>query len=1026
MQRDGSDQGTPHIRPPCLPAALLLTAFFFSSWQFPYLCPSSPAAKTSAIISSALRSHFRRRSTPSRIAYRPPLLSKFVLVGSSSEAVLAPALHPDASADGRRPRGTVWFLSSAIGFADPFERAKLSHLLPEAPPPKKGKRKRGVPAAKEGAPSPSLKIKLKVLGGIKDEGAEGGGEGAVGDEGEEEDDEEDDVSDDGTVDSHASTSVSNTTSTFTRRQRGPSEGFPNFPRQPYPDDDDASPNPSSNSYPNPHPLAITNRIRRPSRHSQPTTASRPLHSTLVARSTPRSLQRSAHLRRVDDSSSSVSSDEDGDVSRITIDAEEGVFQMDEDVRPDGELKTESGPAIEGHQTHQPKPAEVKPLISTPRRTDLPPAPTPAQLLAGDSNPASSPPSASHHSPSTLPPTICPPDLLRITAPLPSRSTAKKSSLLPPAPAAEPVTSSPARQLSLPRMLGPSSPSSPALPPSPLPLHSNHSLPVHSAEVLDHYYSPSSPFRHLYPSHAFFDPNGLPLPSHSDPLGARDEDDFDLRLSLLPGDFEPISLEERGRSSSEEDEPFDDSICTIEGDALSPSTSFEEDGMEDRIAQGYNRDDASRWVETIGVKLEPPSPSQIAESPDIFSRSSSEEEEEDARMVEAIALAGPCVVRHPDEDDVDMVEQSFLGPESVGLEELERVWGGGRKGKMRASFGGAVSALDFGDGFEGRQVEEIVEDDEKEDALMGEGTQAVGDVKREKEAFAQALVDRVRAACVERFEANGEEESDEEGELESNDPDHPEGSTQDRHRKSRRPSNLPKPLPASFFFSSNPSSLSLNRRRLNTAPAAIALPSSALIDVEGFDPMDLLFTPESGVGKGSFPSHSVTKTEAASPTSSTSEVDPLHLGPENASVPASPSVPPCPPPVIPRPKAIRPIKPTSSNTSTEPLTPVSPPLVATVIDSIPVFRCVWSSIVLLRRIDSDHVNLSPLLRAFGIISSGGEKEEEKLLRHVPGGISVQWGEEAAPGVNGVWTTLTTARTIALEVSSLLNTFLNEDV
>lgn len=110
-----------------------------------WLRQPSVAVSPAAMVANAIRMHQSRCSKAS--PPRKPLLVKYQLAGSTAEAVLEPALHPNAFDGPTRPKGPVWYLSNEIGKAkwrNPFQGI----TVPKAPP-----RKPAAPRPKQTKPT---------------------------------------------------------------------------------------------------------------------------------------------------------------------------------------------------------------------------------------------------------------------------------------------------------------------------------------------------------------------------------------------------------------------------------------------------------------------------------------------------------------------------------------------------------------------------------------------------------------------------------------------------------------------------------------------------------------------------------------------------------------------------------------------------------------------------------------------------------------------------------------------------------
>ncbi|KAL7410667.1 hypothetical protein BDY24DRAFT_436280 [Mrakia frigida] len=1056
--------------------------------SFLNLHPSfSPPLSVTSLVSAAIRSHYRRTS----VAGRPPLLSKHVLLGSASEIHIAPALHPDSIKADRRPKGTVWFLSSDAGYWNPFERARVSHLLMKDGEGTKtsgvtSKRKREEAAGSSSStvgPSTTvgggLKIRLKVLGGLR-----------------EDDSAQHDVSmgeDLGEGSSSHSRSLGSSSSGADprlgggRRQRGPKDGFPDFAAQPDSDDedddlsDDQTPTSSLPNHPDSH-LHQRSRFVPPkrlqARHSLPVTSS--------SRSLPASFHgnhRHSHQPAVGDDSDSSSSSEGEDFHEAMLRSDDFAFGMDEDGSGDGSgdtpATTPRDGGVDGLSDQQSggggavgtgkSAASASP---PPRRSPFPPAPTPAEVLAGGPVPISADP---NHIPSREPVNSLSSSELSDSNLLRHRlATAPHSPVRPfNSDLLHPQSAPPPGSLALPRMqaLSPTPSPSPAMPSVLLP--HLHSLPS--------FISHSSPSRLSFHQHLT---SGVGSAPNSPSTETKEQEEaFNLTLSLLPTDFKPVIRDHRFGESSGDEFDESESICVIQPEDASPPSDgsglFDDfgdvGGRENSLAR--SEDDAHRKAERWamesssaagGIKLEPSSPQMMlmdeeTASPreDGFSRDSSREgddeggdDDEDEETASGLlaAFRGGDDELMDDEDEVDGTED-FLGPESVGLEELERVWGGGRRGGERCSpFSGSAGGGVF-----------VKMEDVDEDSRM----ETIEEMKKEKEAFAQALVEKVRAATASML--SPEEVNDEEMEDLLNNP-----STSTRSSNSLRPTSssssvskrrvtsngsnstsrptalppkpkrrdslLPKPLPA-------PVRRDFGHKRTNTASM---IEMVGMLDVEDFDEMDLLFTPESGIG-GRRAGSAARRSESVDASGMSSDVEYLGEG-ESSSMSGIPPLvdvdsffaggetygggpstfaAPQPPVARPLPKrsifAPRPLDlpaVPSIPQLVQPLKQLSPNVNATCISGIPVFMCFFSNVVLLRRIDSEYVNMSTGLEALAIVGPGEEAKKKEILSPIQDHVVVEWGTSVGSGVNGIWVPLQVARGLALRFtagSPLLSTF-----
>lgn len=78
-------------------------------------------------------------------------------------------------------------------------------------------------------------------------------------------------------------------------------------------------------------------------------------------------------------------------------------------------------------------------------------------------------------------------------------------------------------------------------------------------------------------------------------------------------------------------------------------------------------------------------------------------------------------------------------------------------------------------------------------------------------------------------------------------------------------------------------------------------------------------------------------------------------------------------------------------------------------------CFFSNVVLLRRIDSEYVNMSTGLEALAIVGPGEESKKKEILSPIQDHVVVEWGTAVGSGVNGIWVPLQVARGLALRVS-----------
>lgn len=122
------------------------------------------------MVANAIRMHQSRCTKAS--PPRKPLLVKYQLAGSTAEAVLEPALHPNAFDGPTRPKGPVWYLSNEIGKAkwrNPFQGI----TVPKAPPrkPAAPRPKQTKPTRKEREEAAKAARKDKRTGGRESKAA---------------------------------------------------------------------------------------------------------------------------------------------------------------------------------------------------------------------------------------------------------------------------------------------------------------------------------------------------------------------------------------------------------------------------------------------------------------------------------------------------------------------------------------------------------------------------------------------------------------------------------------------------------------------------------------------------------------------------------------------------------------------------------------------------------------------------------------------------------------------------------------
>ncbi|KAI9632828.1 uncharacterized protein MKK02DRAFT_41140 [Dioszegia hungarica] len=99
--------------------------------------PPTAAVEPSTPFATSIRNHFKR--CEKAVPPRHPLILKYQLGGSVAEQVLEPALHPDALADGMRPKGTVYYLAPAgkMKWKSPFAGIEVPKTAPKKPGPVK-------------------------------------------------------------------------------------------------------------------------------------------------------------------------------------------------------------------------------------------------------------------------------------------------------------------------------------------------------------------------------------------------------------------------------------------------------------------------------------------------------------------------------------------------------------------------------------------------------------------------------------------------------------------------------------------------------------------------------------------------------------------------------------------------------------------------------------------------------------------------------------------------------------------------
>lgn len=344
----------------------------------------------------------------------------------------------------------------------------------------------------------------------------------------------------------------------------------------------------------------------------------------------------------------------------------------------------------------------------------------------------------------------------------------------------------------------------------------------------------------------------PTPIHEEGVDPDDETAYPLHLALLSSLKGGSPTFHHGRSSSSvlldrsyREGTFDDdyvdavSICepgvTYENYEMEPSPPFEEGcASSPEAAAGSGAIDpavakAGEWV--AAVAADGAAPKEEPRSPPVglgFAHDGSVDSDsglvadDDAHSVGGTAAGGGGALG-------DLMDEDFLGPESVGLEELERVWSAGGRGakvtkKRKRLSAGPLAALaaaaderspssDDTDVImhdpQAADADELDNDDEDDEDEEMESL-AQSEIRRQKEAFAQALVERARSAtavmicpdpngdsCASSAAGGGDaatvgEEDDTAGRA--------------RAIKHRRTSSLPKPLPAPIPRKKEPSPL----------------------------------------------------------------------------------------------------------------------------------------------------------------------------------------------------------------------------
>jgi hypothetical protein len=110
------------VRAGCAPGELISSIERYSGSMLTPFSTYSPALPSSSLVQSAIRAYQRRCAThhPERIC----LIRKHILAGYAMESRLIPALHPSAAQDGCRRKGMVFYLEGQVGhrvWSNPFD-----------------------------------------------------------------------------------------------------------------------------------------------------------------------------------------------------------------------------------------------------------------------------------------------------------------------------------------------------------------------------------------------------------------------------------------------------------------------------------------------------------------------------------------------------------------------------------------------------------------------------------------------------------------------------------------------------------------------------------------------------------------------------------------------------------------------------------------------------------------------------------------------------------------------------------------
>jgi len=191
----------------------------------------------------------------------------------------------------------------------------------------------------------------------------------------------------------------------------------------------------------------------------------------------------------------------------------------------------------------------------------------------------------------------------------------------------------------------------------------------------------------------------------------------------------------------------------------------------------------------------------------------------------------------------LMDEDFLGPESVGLEELERVWGAGGRGakgskkRKRPSVGPlAASAAAMNERSPPSDDTDVVMDDADDDNELDidddddeMDSVAQSEIRRQKEAFAQALVERARSAtavmiCPDPLGGSCASSAAGGDDSVGGGGDEDDAAGRARAIKHRRTSSLPKPLPAPLARRKEPSPLGSAAATASSLPGGQTAPA----------------------------------------------------------------------------------------------------------------------------------------------------------------------------------------------------------